>query len=359
MGLLVAAVGLWLANQEPVFRGKTEGEWIAEILGNKRTPPFRDDPLRDQFVEMGPDAARFLGAALGRRNSAAGSFYRSLYFQLPKSVAVRLPSPSKRINEGMAILSLLGRMGTNALPAETEIAHCLRAKDLQFVMFAVTCYPDDMVGGWGGLFATMDEETRKLRSPDMAAALAFTAAQPRNAGSPFREDRTLRQLCQILGNQRELVPPVLPTLTNLFIHPNDMVQAAAWHAVARLDKDAAIRMGAVKRAVRFLEDPPAILLPGLGGVEHPSTQDFGADILGDLVAEPDVSLPVLMKAAQGQNLSVAHSAINALRNYTANADQVGPVLVGLLKGNRGPNSAAIRQALRKIDPKTADDLGLP
>jgi hypothetical protein len=63
--LIGAVVGTWLSTRGPVFRGKTESEWVAEIRNGSQGPITPDtDPIRDRFVEMGTEVVLFLGKAL-------------------------------------------------------------------------------------------------------------------------------------------------------------------------------------------------------------------------------------------------------------------------------------------------------
>jgi hypothetical protein len=323
--LIGVVVGAWLSTREPVFQGKTESEWIAEILSIQQSWDPSDQRLV-RISEMGPDFAGFLGHALDRRNSRTEGLYLSLYRNFPRLIARWLPQPTYHRMDRQAILWVLGRMGASALPAEPAIGRCLRDQDWGTSGAAVLIYAgsdrNSLVPSFdGGLFAVMDKESRERRLPDFVVALA-TAGNPTtwvptktpwNIVSSTVDGRIQTDLLRILGSYSGHARSIVPVLTNWISHSNWMIQAAACQALVQVDRDAAVQAGVVEIAVGMLEAPRS---SGPGSFDAYRFRRNGAELLGELGAKPEVSLPPLIQAAFNEpDNDVAAAAINALGSF--------------------------------------------
>ena len=80
--------------------------------------------------------------------------------------------------------------------------------------------------------------------------------------------------------------------------------------------------------------------------------------LGEIHAQPDQVVPVLINCLNDSNRMVRADSALALANYRTNAKPAIPVLIGLLndKGKGVSNCAAL--ALKAIDPEAAAEVGL-
>lgn len=139
---------------------------------------------------------------------------------------------------------------------------------------------------------------------------------------------------------------ILPLITNLVTSKATPVRMSAWEAIVRLDREAAIRMGGVGDLIGFLE-PPTNRPPSR---PNPFLQIQAVALLGELAAQPEISLPPLIRAAEGKDVNLAVAAIESLGNFRDQADQIVPVLTRILNSYRGPSETASRNSLQKLAP---------
>ncbi len=316
--LLFTTVALVWLLREPRFRGKPESEWIAGI------EYFGGEEQTRRWHGFGRDGLKMLGRALDRqpldgKDTAAEWAYAWFIHQVPDAVAMRLPKPSANNQDTpMRILSLLTRLGTNAYPVEASIARLMNDGRPGVAQLAIGCYGEE------GLFSVMKAGEMAARLPDFLRCLA--------SGNPGLRNNAAVAAAELPEHAAVLVP----ALTNILSEPELRTRALICKTLAHLDREAAIRAGVVSLAIAILKNSD-------NQIAHQ-----GAEILGELAAEPELSVPALIVGAQGSEPLVAVCSIRALDGFTNEAALITPVLTNALKST---NSSVRRQAgetLRKL-----------
>jgi len=137
-----------------------------------------------------------------------------------------------------------------------------------------------------------------------------------------------------------------PVLVRAMSEPDARIRILIAKALAHVDPQAAVKAGVVTVAIQILGD------------QDDQIAYQAAELLGDMAAEPALSVPALLEAAQGTNSLVATHALRALGGFP---DQAGAIVPVLLKAAESPHrsirSTAL-SALKRIDPAAVAKAGV-
>lgn len=247
-----------------------------------------------------------LGRALDRESldpspTAMQRAYLRVHAMLPTAVSKHLPQPWKIRDTPARILNMLSRLGTNAYPVEPSIARAMRVQWASVSHIAIGCYCDD------GLLKVMTPAEKAARLPDFIRCLSSNDSGVRNNAAV-----AVREFPAQAGM-------VVPALTNILSEPQPHARAMICQSLAQLDREAAVRAGVVSIAIQILK--------------HPDNQVAycGAEILGTLAAQPELSVPALIAATEAGDDLVGVSSIDALGRFTNQTHLVLPALTNALK----------------------------
>jgi hypothetical protein len=316
--LLGAVTWQAFGPRERLLRGKPESEWIKSINY------YGDDDQLRSWRALGPDGLHLLARALDR-----GRFYRKAYRwimpRLPGPVNAflypRLPKPSDSHSKRMCVISLLSQLGKDAKPVEPAIARALSDDDPGVRLSALGCYEQ--------LLSAMEEKEKLARLPEFLRAM-------QDADSGIRNNAAVA-LRWYSGH----APTVVPVLVKALHDPYIPVRMQVARALARVDLQAGLRAGIVPVVIEILSNPD----------DQVAYQAAG--LLGEMGAEPALTVPALAEAVQGTNALVASTAARALGRFR---EQARPSIPALRKALAHEHSGVRRDAataLKQIDASHA------
>ena len=327
---LVLIVGMasetWLLThpRDLLFHGKPEIFWITNIVyygGDEQTKPWRD---------LGPDGVRLLARAVGKSDSVLQRAYRKTYYRfshkLPAFLVTRLPKPPERRWTRLCVLSLLRGLDKDAKLAEPAIARAMKDSDDSVRQIAIGCYE--------GLLPAMSPVEKNRRLPEFLRGMRSTRSGIRNNSAVA------------LWHFPDHARTVGPVLVKAMSEPDDRVRILIAKALAHVDPQAAVKAGVVTIAIQFLKDPD----------DQIAYQ--AAEMLGEMAAEPTLSVPALLERAQGTNSLVATFSLRALSSFPDQADTIVPVL---LKAAENPDRSIRKtalSALKRVDAAAAAKAGV-
>ena len=335
--LLVAAavIGFMLLGRrsELVFRGKPESFWITNIVYNGTSEQI------EQWLGFGAEGAHLLTQYLDQESGGRRTYrkaYRRYAAKLPQVIVRRFPVPDDNRGARMCVLSLLSSMcsrDTNtARLAEAAIARAMADENPALRQIAVGSYE-------GQLLRTQIDPRLKRARLDEFLLLAED------------DNHWVRgNAAVVLYYFPEEAARITPVLVRILTEPHPHLQLTIARSLARVDREAAAKAGVATIAAGHLKDPEK-------GFKDPTLQRWNAweiarqaaDVLGELHAEPAVSVPALIEGLGSTNREVAIASFRALTKFKEQTDQTLPVLrKAAVERNDIPNW--VKAELRNIDP---------
>ena len=330
--VVVGFLFLWRSS-EPIFRGKPESYWITNIVYSGT-----DDQTK-QWLGFGAEGARLLTRYLDREGGWQRT-YRKAYWRyaskLPQAIVRQFPTPDDNRSRRMCVLSLLSSMtsrDTNtARFAEPTIARAMADENPALRQIAVGSYEG------GVLRAHVSPKLKKARLDEF-----LRLAEDDNHW--VRGNAAV-----VLYYFPEEAARITPVLVRILTEPHPHLQLTIARSLARVDREAAAKAGVATIAAGHLKDPEK-------GFKDPTLQRWNAweiarqaaDVLGELHAEPAVSVPSLIEALGSTNREIAIASFRALIKFKEQTDQTLPVLrKAAVERNDIPNW--VKAELRNIDP---------
>jgi hypothetical protein len=315
IAVLVGLASLLLRPREAIFHGKPERSWVTNIIY------YGPDEQTAEWRAFGPDGIRLLGRALDHSNTPLQRRYRKAYHQfaprLPSAVANHLPPPADARAQRMCVLSLLIRLSPDSRLVEPSIARAMDDDNASVRQLAIGWYETGL--------PLIGVEEKKARLPVFLRAMEDDDHGVRNNAAAA------------LRHYSDQARTVAPALVRALPEPDVRIQIVIARTLAHVDREAAVKAGAVSIGVKILKNP------------DDQIAYRAAELLGELAAEPAVSVPVLIEAAQGSNTLVACSALRSLVGFPEQQAEILPVLTGALNHPQGPVRRAAQNALTKIE----------
>jgi len=329
--LLGVAGGLawWLwPEADPIFHGKPESAWIKGIEYNG------GDEQTKQWREFGPEGVRVLIRGLERADRRWERFYRGAYQplapRLPFGLARLLPAPqddSGRVTR-MCVISLLSRLGKDAMAAAPAVARTLKSEDRGVRQIAIGFFNDTEDDNC--LLNKLDPKLKQRLLPEFIRAMQDT----RDWG--LRNNAALA-----LKYYPEQAQAVAPVLVKALQDSVPAVRLLAAVALNRVDPETAKKAGAVSVVTSVLKDPD-------DQVAHRA-----AAALRDFQSQADAAVPALIEALQSTNTLVVSTAVRSLeRAFQGQADRIVPALTQAAERNDNVAKYAVA-ALKHLEAEAA------
>ena len=330
----VVAVSLLIGSGEPTFRGKPESYWITNIVYNG------PDKEIERWRGFGLEGVNLLTQYLDR-GSGWQVTYRKLYRRFaPRTpgVLVRLcPEPVDNRATRMCVLNLLNSLSSR----DTNIARLAEPTVARAMADDNPSLRQSAVGFYDGMFRQhMDAKVKKARLRDF-----LRLAQD--------DDHWVRGNAAIaLSFFRDEAETVAPVLIKVLPEPHLQIQLTIAQSLARVDREAAAKAGVAAIAATSLKDPDGIIP---NPAAHPWSRweiaRQAAEVLGELHAEPAVSVPALVEGIGATNREIAIASFRALVKFVDQSPDVLPVLRKAAERKDIPNW--VTAELFKIDPLAA------
>lgn len=340
IGLLLVAIAFaWVVMSnwgEPTFRGKPESYWITNIVYNGPTAQI------EQWQGYGTDGARLLTGYLDRGGGWQITYrnaYRRYAGRLPQIIFKHLPSPEDNRAYRMSALSLLsslsGRETNVARVAEPAIARALEDDNPSLRQIAVGSYESDV-----------------LRSQIVPSLKQARVKQFLRLAED--DEHWVRGNAAIaLRYYPEEAPTIAPVLVKILPEPHPHIQLTIGRTLASVDREAAVQAGVAGIAADLMRYPEQRFtnqaLQRWTGWEI-SRQ--AAEVLGELHAEPAISLPVLIEGLSSTNREIAIASFRALIQFKDQSGQTLPALRQAATRKDIPNW--VTAELRQIEPAAAN-----
>jgi HEAT repeat protein len=242
--------------------------------------------------------------------------YRRFGHKLPSSILSGLPKPTDPTTTRMKALSLLIRLRPESKLAEPSIARAM-SDDHPFVR--------QLAVGWyeTGL-PNMNAEERKARLPDFLRLAQDNNHWVRNNAATA------------LAFYREEAQTVAPVLVKVLPEPDPRIQITIAKALVHVAPSAAVRAGVVPIVIQILKNPDGQVAYG------------AAELLGELQAEPALSVPALLEGLEASEREVAIASFRALTKFKEQADAIVPALKKASQRKDIPSW--VKSELAQIDP---------
>lgn len=320
IAVLLGFASLLLRPREALFHGKPERSWVTNIIY------YGPDEQTAEWRAFGPEGIRLLGRALDQSNTPLQRRYRKAFRQfaprLPGPVANHLPPPADARVQRMCVLSLLIRLSPDSKLVEPSIARAMEDDNASVRQLAIGWYETGL--------PLMGAKNKQTRLPVFLRAMQDDDHGVRNNAAAA------------LWHYSDQARRVVPALVKALPEPDVRIQIVIARTLAHVDREAAVKAGAVSIGVKILKNP------------DDQIAYRAAELLGELGAEPALSVPVLIEAAQGSNTLVACSALRSLGLFPEQQAEIVPVLTGALQHPHGAVRRAAQNALKKIE--TGDEV---
>jgi hypothetical protein len=337
--VILAGIGivasLRVGTGERIFRGKPESYWITNIVYNGPSEQI------EQWRSFGAEGVQLLTGYLDKGRGWQVT-YRRLYRRFapaaPRVVVRLFPNPVDNRAARMCVLSLLSSMtsrDTNtARLAEPAIARAMTDENPALRQIAVGSYE-------GQLLRTQIDPRLKRARVNQFLRLAED------------DNHWVRgNAAVVLYYFPDDAARVAPVLVKILTEPHPHLQLTIARSLARVDREAAARAGVATIAAGQLKDPERRFQdPTLPRWDGWLIARQAAEVLGELRAEPAVSVPALIEGLGSTNREVAIASFRALINFK---EQVEDTLPALRKAaERGDIPNWVKAELKQIDPSAA------
>jgi HEAT repeat protein len=305
--LFCGLIWLFVCPRDPLFHGKPESVWIRGIDYGVSLSTADDQAQIKQWVDFGPEGVRVLARALDKADHPIQRRYRQTYRQLstrlPGALMRLLPAPPQDSTHGtrMCVISLLSRMGKDAMAATPTVSRALKDESPSVRQTAISFFtsPENE----NSLLNQMDKKEKRKLLPD------FTHALEDNSNWGLRNNAALA--LRYYSEQRQIVAPVL---VKALQDPVPLVRVVAAEALNRVDPDAAEKAGAIAVVIEVLKDP------------DDQVAYRAAEFLRDFQRQPELAVPALIESLQNTNTLVACTALWSLQQFKHHADTIIPAL---------------------------------
>jgi hypothetical protein len=333
--LAVVVVGILFLRRpdEPTFRGKPESFWITNIVYHGPSEQI------DQWLGFGAEGVQLLTRYLDQETGWRRTYrkaYRLHAAKLPQVIVRPFPVPDDNRSTRMRVLNLLSSMtsrDTNtARLAEPAIARAMADENPALRQNAVGSYEGQILRTQirPGLKKARLNEFLRLAEDDNHWVRGNAAV--------------------VLYYFPEEAARIVPVLIRILSEPHPHLQLTIARSLARVDREAAAKAGVATIAAGHLKDPEK-------GFKDPTLQRWNAweivrqaaEVLGELHAEPAVSLPALIEGLGSTNREIAIASFRALTRFKEQADQVIPAL-RKAAAERSDIPNWVKAELRNIDP---------
>jgi hypothetical protein len=322
--------------KERTFRGKPENFWITNIVYSG------PQEQTEQWLGFGAEGAQLLTRYLDQESGWQRTYrkaYRRHAGKLPQVIVRQFPIPDDNRGTRMCVLSLLSSMSSRdtntARIAEPAIARAMADENPALRQIAVGSYEGQVLRaqiGPGLKKARLDEFLRLAEDNhhwvrgNAAVVLYY-----------FPEERA----------------KIVPVLIRILPEPHPHIQLTIARSLSRVDREAAAKAGVAAIAAGHLKDPEK-------GFKDPTLQRWNAweiarqaaEVLGELRAEPAVSVPALIEGLGSTNREIAIASFRALTKFKEQTDQTLPVLRKAAL-ERGDIPNWVKAELDQVDRKTA------
>jgi len=339
---IIASLLIWTG--EPIFQGKPESYWITNIV--YRGP----DEQVERWRGFGAEGVQLLTRYLDR-GSGWQTTYHKLYRRFASrapGVLVRLcPKPVDNRATRMCVLNLLNSLSnrdagdTNtAILAEPAIARAMSDDDSSLRQIAV--------GFYDGAFRhqRIREQMLKHMGPKVKKARLHDFLRLAQDDNHWVRGNAAIALSYFPDE----AATVAPVLIKVLPEPHPYLQLTIARSLIQVDRDAAANAGVAAIAAGHLREPEQRFtnqtLQRWNGWEI-SRQ--AAEVLGELHADPAVSVPALIEGLGSTNREIAIASFRALTRFKEQADQTLPAL-RKAAAERSDIPNWVKAELRNIDP---------
>ncbi len=326
--LLLGTGWLLLRSRDPLFHGKPESVWIANLA-------YNDDEQTKQWKGFGPEGVRVLVHGFNKANRPWERAYRRVYRKIPPALPSRLvsllPAPAMDLSRStrMRVVSLLSAIGDDAELATPALENALKDEDSGVRQLAITFFTRGEDSN-----APLNRLPHKIKNRLLPRFL--DALQGRNQG--LRNNAALA-----LRYYPEQAEVVAPALIKALSDPDPKVQLLAAQSLHQIAPEKIVPAGVVPITTRLLKNRD-------DQIAHRAAQ-----LLGLMRKEPAVAVPALIEASESTSVLVASCSLSALGNFPEQSDLILPVLK---KASENPEPAIRRSALdslKKIAPGQKDE----
>jgi len=336
--LLVAVVAGFIflrSSHEPTFHGQPESHWITNIVYNG--PEDQTERWRGYGLEGAGLLTRYLDRGYGWQSTYRKA-YRRHAGKLPQVIVRQFPTPVDDRSTRMCVLSLLNNLcvrETNiARLAEPTVARAMADENFALRQIAVGAY-----------------EGRLLRAqitPELKAARIDQFL--RLAEDP---DRWVRGNAAVaLSYFPEEAVKIAPVLIRILPERHPHLQLTIVRALVRVDRAAAEKAGVAAIAAEHMREPEKRFqdqtLQRWNGWEIARQ---AAEILGEVHADPAISIPVLIEGLGSTNREIAIASFRSLTKFKNETDQTLPALRKAAERSDIPNW--VKAELKQFEPSKA------
>jgi len=331
LGLAVLCLwfgGATLRESDPLFRGQPESVWVKNLK-------YWDDDQVKEWRGYGEEGLQVLIRGLQHANHPGERAYRQVYRRSPAFLMQWMPSPKDDSTRKtrMCLVSLLSSLGDDAKSATPIMMKTVMSDEDAGVRQSAINF-----------FTTSEDEKRLLDQMPVAEKKKLLPAFIRDIqnNDHWGLRNNAANALRWFPEQREIVAPVL---TNAIHDPQPQVALLAAAALHHVAPDLITNTG---------------LVPIVAGVlKNPDDQIAyrAANVLGQMRAEPSVSVPALIEGMQSTNRLVATASAQALMKFDQPADLILPALDEAVQ--RKDLSTRVKNAMKKkIEAMSVDGKGL-
>ncbi len=317
------------APRNALFHGQPESHWIEHLV-------YRDEAELKQWQEFGPDGIGVLIRGFENANRPRERIHRQIYSAVGRVAHGELlrlvPAPKDDLTRGtrMAVVDLLSRLGSVALPAAPTMARALRDEDVGVRMLAINYFTQGE--NQSALINQLDAKARRAMLPDFIAAM---------------QDPKLRyNAVGVLGYYPDHAKVVSPILLKALHDPAAYIRVVAAKSLFMVAPNQMEPVGAVPLLIDLLKDPEG------------ANARWAAQLLGEMRLEPSLTVPALLECMAGTNRMSSAAAARALVNFPDQAGIIVPVLLKAYQETNSPTHRTIGATLKKLDPAAAADAGV-
>ncbi|TAK94804.1 MAG: HEAT repeat domain-containing protein [Verrucomicrobia bacterium] len=306
IGMGLVALTFWFAgvsvgNDDPLFHGKPESEWIKSLK-------YSDDQQVKEWRSYGEEGVQVLIRGLEHANHPGERAYRQFYRRTPAFLMRWLPAPKQDSTRAkrMELVSLLSSLGNDATNATAimirTLTHDEDASVRQSTINFFTGSEDEKC-----LLNQLPAREKRKLVPALIRGLQDTG----NWGLRNNAANALKWI-----PEEKIV--VAPALVTALQDPQPQVRLLAAQALNRVDPDTAKKVGAVSVILAVAKNPDdqvaARAISGLRNFKN----------------EPDAVVPVLIELLESTNTLVGCEAVWILewsgREFRSYSNSVVPAL---------------------------------
>jgi len=312
------------------FRGQTEKAWIESI-------EYNNEEQIETWRNFGDEGVQVLARGLKRATPVWDRFYRKVHPSVgqnaPAFLVNILPKPKEDATRAlrMRIVQLLAALSKDAMGALSVMTDALEDEQGTVRALAITYFT------WGEDDAVLLNQLKTTQRDRLLPIFIGLAHDPKHSSVRNNAFLALRYF-------PEAKTALQPVLTQGLKDPDTKVRLMALDTFEGIDPASAILKGGVPVAIEILGQAD-------GQAAHRAT---AAAILGRLHAAPELSIPALLQAVQGQESFVADTATRALGDFPVHAADILPSLKKLQRIQRkSVTPATLEKVIRHLETAPA------